>query len=518
MTRRNDSLLALAGTLAIVVVTAAAVLAFIGLRPGPPQPVAAGAAAPSPAASAAAPVAAVPSPSAVAYVGTFELMPKHGAIGSTVAAEGTGYDADTELTLAWQGFSGAWLIDDKDPANYKGREYAEELLTLGSTRTDASGAFHTTFTVPDGFGFGHDVRVVEAGVVRNQATFKVDMEVSVSATSGPLGAPIEIHAQGIGISALHSSWLLTYDNHFTGWLSAVTTRGHARFTVPATGGPGVHVLKIVHGSFTFPYLNMQQSPDPTRPTFTFLYTVTDGPPVLPPAAETQAVVAEVSPAAPSGSGPALWFDRAEATPGARVTLRGRGLPAGASLEFGWRTQIGVDTQMIGGSGESRAEADWPLGSVTADAQGAFQLPVEVPEDKGGAHVVTATRDGEALAATVLRVRPSAAAIEPAEGPVGTVITLNLSGIDDTDTGKIYMLAYDNAMLGYSCSVTSQGDITIFLPATGAPGWHFIDLYPGIYKGKDLEGVYNYRIPQLTYADDHPGERLPAFRFAFLVTS
>lgn len=29
---------------------------------------------------------------------------------------------------------------------------------------------------------------------------------------------------------------------------------------------------------------------------------------------------------------------------------------------------------------------------------------------------------------------------------------------------------------------------------------------------------NFRIPQLTYADDHPGERLPAFRFAFLITN
>ena len=29
---------------------------------------------------------------------------------------------------------------------------------------------------------------------------------------------------------------------------------------------------------------------------------------------------------------------------------------------------------------------------------------------------------------------------------------------------------------------------------------------------------NYRLPQLTYADDHPGEDLPRFRFAFEVTA
>jgi hypothetical protein len=53
-------------------------------------------------------------------------------------------------------------------------------------------------------------------------------------------------------------------------------------------------------------------------------------------------------------------------------------------------------------------------------------------------------------------------------------------------------------------------------ATGAPGWHFIDLYPGIYKGVETD-LNNFSIPQLTYADDHPGEDLPAFHFAFEVT-
>jgi hypothetical protein len=59
------------------------------------------------------------------------------------------------------------------------------------------------------------------------------------------------------------------------------------------------------------------------------------------------------------------------------------------------------------------------------------------------------------------------------------------------------------------------NIEIFMQATGEPGWHFIDLYPGIYKGRETR-PNNYRLPQLTYADDHPGEDLPRFRFAFEV--
>ena len=86
----------------------------------------------------------------------------------------------------------------------------------------------------------------------------------------------------------------------------------------------------------------------------------------------------------------------------------------------------------------------------------------------------------------------------------------------TETANIYTLVYDNAYIGYACGFNSQGDVTVYLPATGEPGWHFIDLYPGIYKGEDMQMTNDFRIPQLTY-QDHPGEKLPAFHFAFHVT-
>ena len=87
----------------------------------------------------------------------------------------------------------------------------------------------------------------------------------------------------------------------------------------------------------------------------------------------------------------------------------------------------------------------------------------------------------------------------------------------TETANIYTVNYDNSYIGYACAFNSQGDVEIFLKATGEPGWHFIDLYPAIYKGKETRPL-NFKIPQLTYADDHPGEDLPRFRFAFEVTA
>jgi hypothetical protein len=45
----------------------------------------------------------------------------------------------------------------------------------------------------------------------------------------------------------------------------------------------------------------------------------------------------------------------------------------------------------------------------------------------------------------------------------------------------------------------------------------MDLYPGIYQGPPTESQLRYRQAQLrqaqlTYADDHPGNRIPAFLF------
>lgn len=453
----------------------------------------------------------------VDYVGEFSLTPAAGAIGSTVTAAGSGFDAGSELELAWQSFDGSWKVID-DPANFKGREYAQEMTTLATVEADDEGALEAEFTVPDGFGFLHDVLVMEDGEVRNKAGFDVEMEVSVSPESGPVGTPITVEAKGIGVRPLNQSWQLTYDNKFTGWLSAVTTNGTARATIPATGTPGTHVLKVLHGSFTFPYMNMQQSPEPDRPTFSFLFELTDGEAVLPPPAEEQAAPIVAGGPPDDVDGATVWLDTVQGPIETDVIMSGKGLPANAELDVDWLTQVGADTQIIGGSGAERPEATVSLGTVTTDGDGSLEWPFAVPEDKGGDHLIALSQDNQVVATTQFRVRPSAVAMTSTSGAAGTEITLNLKGVDDTDTGKIFMLVYDNGLVGYSCSVTSQGDITIFLPAAGEPGWHFIDLYPGIYKGEDMEWTYNFRIPQLTYADDHPGEEdVPAFRFAFKVT-
>ena len=94
---------------------------------------------------------------------------------------------------------------------------------------------------------------------------------------------------------------------------------------------------------------------------------------------------------------------------------------------------------------------------------------------------------------------------PASGPAGTPVTIHLKGVGWTEYDNIYVATYDNAYMGYACGFNSRGDVVINFTAAGAPGVHLIDFYPGIYQGPE-EAQQLYRLPQLTYADDHPATR------------
>jgi hypothetical protein len=305
---------------------------------------------------------------------------------------------------------------------------------------------------------------------------------------------------------MENSWLLLYDNRYTGWISAVTTRGSARFTIPAAGRPGTHVLVILHGDFTFPYRNMQQSPAPDRPQFLRTFAVTDGPPVLPPPAPQQSLA---HPRLPEAAGE-LVTTPTHSVVGQPIGIEGRGYAPGHTYNITWKT---VSGNRVGGAGwDERAVT---VGQARADGSGTLRLDLPTPDDLGGAHALEVV-DGDRVRTGVHWILPSAAPLNVVEGPAGTAFRIHLKGVGWTETANIYALVYDNANIGYGCGFNSQGDAEFTLHASGEPGWHFIDLYPAIYKGTETRPL-NFRLPQLTSAQDHPGEDLPRFRYAFNIT-
>ena len=459
------------------------------------------------------------------YVGELNVTPAHGPVGTPVTVTGEGFPAGQQLDLVWSTVRGRWKVTT---AEYLGREYSPAAYRIATVTSDAAGHIAAQFTAPDDFGFQHDVIVQQGDRLLTKNAFSIDMTVKVLADNVPVGTPVPIEVQGIGWRELEGSWVMLYDNRFTGWISTVTTSGTARFTVPAAGRPGRHVIEVVHSDFTFPYRNMQQSPAPDRPQFKVGFTIAEGPAVLPapPPLQAQTHVRRLPPQGELVATPEF------AGVGQPVTVTGSGFESGKTVALHWTSVTGnrisggnavstVASRMLSGNGDrSAATGGWEersriVAEATADSAGRVQFHFQAPDDLGGSHGLWADT-GNARKTGTFWIAPTALPLDVARGPVETTFKIHLKGVGWSESANIYTVVYDNGHSGYACGFNSQGDVEIFMQATGEPGWHFIDLYPAIYKGKETRPV-NYRLPQLTGDQDHPGEDLPIFRFAFQVT-
>jgi hypothetical protein len=198
--------------------------------------------------------------------------------------------------------------------------------------------------------------------------------------------------------------------------------------------------------------------------------------------------------------------------GTHALLAGEGFPANATLDLYWQTYSGSRVTANGFAPQEKA-----IGQVNVADDGSIKFQLSIPDDLGGRHGLELREGKTPLARAYFAIETSIISMVPASGPAGTPITIHLKGVGWTEYDNIYAATYDNAYMGYACGLNSQGDVVITLRAAGGPGPHLIDLFPGIYQGPPKETQLLYRIPQLTYADDHPGNKIPALHFKFEVT-
>src|SRR2546422_9146341 len=96
----------------------------------------------------------------------------------------------------------------------------------------------------------------------------------MSPASGPIGTPIELKVKGLGWRTMESTWVVNWDNHAVGFVSAAGASGLAvaRFR---PGGPAVEPpVKVYSGYQAQRYLNYEQAPKAPlpRPEITFRTT------------------------------------------------------------------------------------------------------------------------------------------------------------------------------------------------------------------------------------------------------
>ncbi len=434
---------------------------------------------------------------------------KPAVVGTDVAVSAKGLPAGREVDLQWLTVSGGWVIEDY--YHFRGKKYSETSVSLGRFTVDANGALNARFAVPEDFGGVHDVVATIGGVAVAQNGIEVTQSFEMSPASGPLGTPIQLRVTGLGWRTMESTWVVNWDNTLLGFVSAASSKGSAIARFRATGPAGKHIVHVLTGYQGQGYLNHEQAPNSYLPRPQFTFETTPGP--APNAAYAEPYQRQPVPATTVAiDGAAFLLSPTQGPVQTKATLRGAGFPRNASLRLIWQTYVG---SRVSGNGFEPQERE--IGTVAAGADGRIDAPVSIPDDLGGLHGLV-LRDGDrTLAQTYFVIETSIVGMTPASGPAGTPVTIHLKGVGWTEYDNIYVATYDNAYMGYACGFNTNGDVVINFTASGEPGIHLIDLYPGIYQGPATEPQLLYRLPQLTYAEDHPGNKIPALRFAFEVT-
>jgi hypothetical protein len=208
------------------------------------------------------------------------------------------------------------------------------------------------------------------------------------------------------------------------------------------------------------------------------------------------------------SGPRITVTPNVAIVGTTVNVTGSGFTPSSPLPVSWSTRVGNNL-----NGFKIVEKS--LKNVTSDQSGSFTFTMRVPSDLEGDHFISVDNLTQNSNATLYIQRD--ATITPNEGPAGTEITIQLLGTGWDFNTNIVVIDYDNSYVGFACGFNSQGNITVTIPAVGAPGLHTIDLYPSIYLGPpEPSEPMVYRYPIMTPYDQP--ERVPSFHFSFLITS
>ena len=430
-------------------------------------------------------------------------------VGTPVEVAAEGLPANKTVDLVWGTVDGGWVIEDY--FHFRGKKYAETTRTLSQATTDANGRLNTRFTIPEDFGGVHEVFVRDGKTTLAQGGLEIAQTFEMSPKEGPVGTTIELRVKGLGWRTMESTWVVNWDNHQAGYVSAAGTHGSAVARFRASGPVGDHTINVLTGYMGQGYLNHEQAPNAYLPVPQFSFHVTPG------RAATPSVYAEPYqpqpvPASTGASGVVAKITPTQGPVSTKASLNVTGLPANTPVSLVWGSYEG---NRVSGNGFDPVEDE--LTKVTTTADGRIATPVTIPDDLGGRHSLSVRSGDKTLATTWFVIETSIVSMTPTSGPVGTPVTIHLKGVGWTEYDNIYIATYDNAYMGYACGFNTRGDVVIHFTAAGAPGVHIIDLYPGIYQGAE-GGQQLYRLPQLTYADDHPGNRIPALRFAFEVTS
>jgi hypothetical protein len=454
--------------------------------------------------------------------GTLAVTPREGYVADAITLRGRHLDPGRTYELVWHTTEGQWGV--LKAHEVVGPQYRPRTETIAAVETDEDGSFETEWTVPEDYGGSHRIELLDGEATVDHAEFDLRPWFEIDRTTAPLGEAFTVTGYGIGPDMSTNNYQITWDMGYVGFMTGVQNRGTATARVRAVGPPGEHVLQVWRSYRGRPFVqNNTQSPlGPVADGRQSVWTVEVTEPETPPTTAWTDPLLEEGPLPvhypnlDADTGATLDVSPQCGPAGTTVTITGREFPANAEVDLRWYQHVAEGIMSVEVDLEPRAGV---LPTVETDADGRFEAEVEVPPAEGGTRPIVAAVDGREVAVSGFMMQPSIVNFEPTSGPVGTEITIELSGIGWTTYGSSPFFVYDNTVVGYACGMTDEdGSPTVetVFRAAGEPGYHFIDVYPSLFKVKDDVPEFE-ALPHLSYLDNHPVRPLPACHMAFEVT-
>lgn len=222
-----------------------------------------------------------------------------------------------------------------------------------------------------------------------------------------------------------------------------------------------------------------------------------------------ATAAPPAASAPPAPQKLLKVEPVQGAVGDTFTITGQGLPPNKDVQFVWATAEGSYVTKAGAENvefhEKRFEdKQVPLGRAVADADGRVAISLTAPEDYGEVHDIFAVVDGQSIARGGYRLMRTVA-ISPREGPLGTPITVTVTGLGWRTYESTIAVRYDNNFTGIVSAVTTRGTAKVQIRAAGLPGSHVIDINHGAKSSPYLNNQQSGTA------------HIPDWRFTFTVT-
>lgn len=122
--------------------------------------------------------------------------------------------------------------------------------------------------------------------------------------------------------------------------------------------------------------------------------------------------------------------------------------------------------------------------VETNDKGRFSTSFSLPSNYGGMRNLDLIKDGERVNRVGLRIDPKFSLDAPSEGPPGTPLVINGSGlplpIPNSTENSLYHVFYDNKYTGLISPVVERGTTHVEVPALGRVGSHLVDIRQSMF--------------------------------------